>query len=95
MLEALQRLAGMRDISELTALAEELADDFTIDHRLTLGDAIATAWGLRSLDIATIARPVIPVADLVTEGGAAVLVPLAEFSTVVIDAAPGMAPYFS
>ncbi len=95
LLEAMQRLAGMRDISELTALAEELADEFTIDHRLTLGNAIATAWGLRSIDLATIARPVIPVADLVTEDGAAVLVPRAAFSTVVIEVAPGMAPYFS
>lgn len=95
MLEALQRLAGMRDISELTALAEELSDEFTIDHRLTLGNAIATAWELRSLDLASIARPVIPVAFFETEEGASVLVPQAAFSTVVVDAAPGMAQYFS
>jgi LCP family protein required for cell wall assembly len=94
-LQAMQRLAGMRDVSELTALVEELADEFTIDHALTLGSAIATAWELRSIDVATIARPVIPVADFVTEDGARVLVPRASFSSVVVDAAPHMARFFS
>jgi LCP family protein required for cell wall assembly len=95
LLQAMGRLSGMRDISELTALAEELADEFTIDDGLALSEAIDIAWGLRSIDVGSIARPVIPVEDFVTEGGASVLTPRATFSSVVIAANPAMARYFT
>ena len=95
LLQAMGRLSEMRDISELTALAEELADEFTIDDGLALGEAIDIAWGLRSIDLANIARPVIPVADFVTEDGASVLTPRATFASVVIAASPAMARYFA
>ena len=94
-LQALQRVAAMSDISELAALVELLADDFVVDATLGLPEAIARAWNLRSLDVAAIARPAIPVADYIDPDGRWVLVPRATFESVVVAANPALAPLFA
>jgi hypothetical protein len=85
----------MSDISELTAIVEELADDFTIDDGLGLSEAISRAWSLRTLDLGSIARPVLPVADYIDPEGRWVLVPRATFESLVVAANPLLAPYFA
>jgi LCP family protein required for cell wall assembly len=57
-----------------------IAPHLTIDDQLSLGDAAAWAWSMRSADIRTAE---IPVADHVTSGGAAVLVPTVDIPTFV------------
>jgi LCP family protein required for cell wall assembly len=94
-LQAMSRVAQMRDISELTALAEELASGFIIDDGLTLSDAVSTAWDLRGLDLTEIARPALPVANYVDPQGRWVLVPQATFESIVVAANPNLAPYFT
>lgn len=93
--QALARLKAFRDISELTALVEELSAAFTIDNQLSLGQAIGTAWSLRSLDLARIVRPVLEVANYIDPRGAYVLVPTKSFEEVMIDADPSAAELFA
>ncbi|HAX81838.1 MAG TPA: hypothetical protein DCY40_04645 [Actinobacteria bacterium] len=95
LLQAMGKVTEMHDISELAALAAELASEFAIDDGITLASAVATAWELRRLDIAGIARPVLPVADYVDPDGRWVLVPRATFESIVVAANPLLAPYFS
>lgn len=93
-IETMRRLKDMHDISELSALIEDLAGQFTIDDGLSLTRAISTAWSLRSLDMTRIARPTLPVAFATDEAGRSVLIPQATFESVVVAANPGLARYF-
>ncbi|MEK7252633.1 MAG: LCP family protein, partial [Actinomycetota bacterium] len=93
-IQALGRLAGMGDVSELTALIEQLASSFTVDEGLSLTEAVSTAWNLRSLNIAAIARPTIPVTLTIDDGGRSVLIPQATFASIVSTANPSLAQFF-
>jgi len=93
-IQALGRLKKYSDISELTELAEELSDSFTIDDSLTLGQAIGITWSLRSLDLSTIVRPVLEVANFVAPDGAYVLVPTKSFEEIIVEADPTAAALF-
>ena len=93
-IQALSRLKKYRDISDLTSLAEELSDSFTIDDSLTLGQAIGITWSLRSLDLTTIVRPVLEVANFIAPSGAYVLVPTTSFEEVIVAADPTAAVLF-
>lgn len=93
-IQALERLSELRDVSQLTALVEELAPEFALDEGLTLGQVVSLVWDLRSLDPAGITRPTIPVADYVDPQGRWVLVPRAVFRDVLLAANPALAPYF-
>lgn len=86
LLEALRRLKRFSSVTDLGNLVEDLAGTFTIDEGLTLGNAISLAWSLRSIDLDSVRRPVIPVADYVTDGGAYVLLPQASFADVLAAA---------
>jgi anionic cell wall polymer biosynthesis LytR-Cps2A-Psr (LCP) family protein len=78
-IQALVRLKGMRNISELAGLVDDLADAFVIDERLGLGDAVSLAWELRSLDVDRIVRFVIPTQGMLAPAGESVLRPLEPF----------------
>lgn len=91
LLEALSRLKAFRSVTEFSALVEDLSDTFTIDERLTLGNAIGLAWDMRAINIAAIQRPAIPAATFVTDAGAIVLLPQASFAEVLESAYPGAA----
>jgi LCP family protein required for cell wall assembly len=93
-IQALGRVKRFTDISELTALVEELSDAFAIDDGLSLGQAIGTAWSLRSIDLESISRPVLEVANFIAPGGAYVLVPTMSFEEVLVAADPGAAALF-
>ncbi len=91
LLEALGRLKSFRSVTEFGALVEDLGGTFTIDEGLSLGDAINLAWDMRGIDVGSIKRPTIPVADYVTSGGAYVLLPQASFAEVLESAHAGAA----
>lgn len=91
LLEALRRLKGFGSLTEFGALVEDLAGTFSIDEGLSLGDAVGLAWSMRGIDIASIKRPSIPVADYITDGGAYVLLPQASFTEVLESAYAGAA----
>ncbi|HSM02476.1 MAG TPA: LCP family protein [Acidimicrobiia bacterium] len=93
--QALSRVKRFTDISELTALVEDLSNTFTIDDNLSLGQAIGTAWSLRSLDLSTIVRPVLEVANYIDPYGRYVLVPTKSFEEVVVAADPSAASLFA
>jgi LCP family protein required for cell wall assembly len=89
LIDMLLELKQLRSITDLTALAEDLAGAFTLDEGLSLGTAIGIAWDLRGLDVAAIIQPEIPVGDHTTPGSAMVLVPLATFAEVLESAGVG------
>ena len=93
-MQALARLKGFGSISELTSLVEELSNDFAIDDGLSLRDAVGFAWDLRSVDLETLVRPVIPVANYVDPAGEYVLLPTESFHDVLIAADPGAITLF-
>jgi LCP family protein required for cell wall assembly len=91
MLEALRRLKGFGSLTEFGALVEDLAGTFSIDEGLSLGNAVNLAWDMRGINVASIKRPTIPVADYVTDAGAYVLLPQASFAEVLESAYAGAA----
>jgi LCP family protein required for cell wall assembly len=93
-IEVLGRLQGLNDVSELSALIEELAASFTIDEGLSLSSAVSAAWSLKSLDMTEIARPVLPVAFSADTFGRSVLIAQATFESIVVAANPDLAQYF-
>lgn len=93
-MQALARLKEFGSISEFTGVVEQLSDSFAIDDGLSLRDAIRFAWDLRSLDLAAIVRPVIPVANYVDPTGAYVLIPTESFHDVLVAADPEAASLF-
>jgi LCP family protein required for cell wall assembly len=72
-IQGLVRLKDFRDVSELNALADDLAGTFLVDDGLRLGDAVRLAWDLRSLDVSRIVRPVIPTRGMLSPLGESVL----------------------
>lgn len=94
-IQALSRVKNFTDISELTALVEDLSNAFVVDDNLTLGQAIGTAWSLRSLDLTAIVRPVLEVANFIAPDGAYVLVPTKLFEEVIVAADPSAATLFT
>jgi LCP family protein required for cell wall assembly len=91
LLEALRRLKGFGSVAEFGALVEDLAGAFSIDEGLSLSEAIDLAWSMRGIDVGSIKRPTIPVADYVTDNGAYVLLPQASFAEVLESAYAGAA----
>lgn len=90
LIQALVKLKSYQNVTEFATAVETLTDAFTIDDDLTLWDAIALAWSQRGLDPNSIDRPVIPVRDYITEGGAYVLIPTAEFQDVLAAVYPNV-----
>jgi len=94
-IQALGRLESLTDISEFTALVEDLTNAFTVDDNLTLAQAIGTAWSLRSIDLTGIVRPVLEVANYIDPEGRYVLVPTKSFEEVIVAADPSAASLFA
>jgi LCP family protein required for cell wall assembly len=79
-----------RSMPGINAIVESLANEFTLDDQLGVGDAIALAWSLRSLDADEITRISIPVKDFTAEDGALVLVPTVSFSDLLNNERPDL-----
>lgn len=94
LLQALERVAEMRDVSELAALVEDVAPSLTVDDDLDLGTVISTAWNLRGrADAVRTAQ--IPVVDFTDPLGRAVLRATQSFTDVLIEASPEFAPWLT
>ena len=76
-------MPGCRASSGLTRFAASLSDAFTLDDRLSLGNAVDLAWNNRHLSADEVVRMSIPVRDFVTSGGAQVLLPTTPFPEVL------------
>ena len=64
----LARLKEMRSPAALAGIAESLGDTVVLDESLSMGDAVAMAWDLRSAPPSTIRRIIVPTEPAVTPG---------------------------
>jgi LCP family protein required for cell wall assembly len=87
-LQMLAKLRSFDSVGDLTGKIGALTQFFTFDDQLGISDAISIAWGLRDLNLNTIIRIEIPVADHLTPGGAQVLVPTTSFNELLDVAYP-------
>ena len=60
MFAMLAKLKTMRDPTTLGAIAGDVGDSLVLDHSLSMGDAVAMVWDLRSVSASRIRRLVIP-----------------------------------
>ncbi len=63
----LAKLKSMRSPADLAGLAGSLGDTIVLDESLSMGDAVAMAWDLRSVPSSRIRRLVVPTEPAVTE----------------------------
>jgi LCP family protein required for cell wall assembly len=83
LIDMMGRLADFSSPGSLAALAGALAPHITVDDELTLSDAVDLAWAMRSLGRGAIDELEVPVADHITDTGAAVLVPTRPVADIV------------
>jgi hypothetical protein len=69
MFAMLSRLKAMRSPVALAGIAESVGDMVVLSDSLSMGDAMAMAWGLRSLPSASIRRIIVPTEPTVTPDG--------------------------
>ncbi|MEN8234832.1 MAG: LCP family protein [Actinomycetota bacterium] len=89
-IELAKKLKTFDSPSDLAAKVEGLSNAFTVDDGLGLADAIALAWSLRELDVATINRLVVPVRMTRTEAGQSILRAVAPFDEVLAERYPSL-----
>ena len=82
-LQMLTKLRSFDSVGDLTGKIRSLTEFFTFDDQLGMSEAISSAWNLRDIDLGTIVRFEIPVADHQTAGGAQVLVPIKSFNEIL------------
>ncbi|MEA3502616.1 MAG: LCP family protein [Actinomycetota bacterium] len=75
----LAKLKSMRSPADLAGLAGGLGDAIVLDESLSMGDAVAMAWDLRSVPSSRIRRIVVPTEPAVTEDGSFALRGLVPF----------------
>ena len=69
MFAMLARLKTMRSPAALSGLAGSLGDAIVLDDSLSMGDALAMAWDLRSMPSSSIRRIVVPTQPVATADG--------------------------
>ena len=69
MFAMLAKMKAMRSPTALAGIAESVGDSVSLSESLSMGDAIAMAWDLRSVPPSTIRRLVVPTESVVTEDG--------------------------
>jgi LCP family protein required for cell wall assembly len=77
------RVRQFESPGELSTVVASVADAFTLDDGLGLGEAIDLAWSLRDLDPNKIERVSIPVETYRTDNGALVLLPTESISSLL------------
>jgi len=87
LLQLLGKLKGFDSVTSLGALAGDLAGTFVLDDTLSLPDAVALAWSLRSLRPEAVHTLTIPTVSA-SHDGVYVLLPARPFARVLIDAYP-------
>lgn len=89
-LELMSRVKDFESPAELSAIVASVADAFTLDDGLGLGEAIDLAWSLRGIDPTQIVRVSIPVKTFRTDNGALVLVPTEPFASLLHNVYPDL-----
>ena len=89
-LALLDKLKTFDSPSDLARIVEDLAEAFTLDDRLGVGEAIALAWNLRNLEIANINRLEVPVVYATTKQGQSVLRAIRPFDEVLAELYPNL-----
>ena len=82
----LSMMGSLGDFSspqDITSVAQSLAPYVTVDASLSLLDAVGLAWTMRDLGSGSVEELDIPVSDVTTDSGAAVLVPAVDIAGVV------------
>lgn len=79
MFAMLSRIKQMRSPASLSGLAESVGDAVVLDETLSMGEALAMAWELRSLSASAVRRIVIPTEPVVTADGSFALRATAPF----------------
>ena len=69
MFAMLARLKEMRSPASLAGVVESVGDTIVLDEALSMGDAVAMAWGMRDLSAARIRRIIVPTEPVVTTDG--------------------------
>jgi len=69
MFAMLARLKAMRSPTTLAGIAGSLGDTVSLDDSLSMGDAVAMAWDLRSVPSSRIRRIVVPTEPVITSDG--------------------------
>jgi hypothetical protein len=77
------RVRQFESPGELSTVVASVADAFTLDDGLGLGEAIDLAWSLRDLDPNKIERVSIPVETYRTDNGALVLLPTESIASLL------------
>jgi LCP family protein required for cell wall assembly len=89
-LQLFAKLKAFDSPSDLANKVEELTEAFTLDSGLGAGDAIALAWSLRALDIASINRLEVPVVYATTRQGQSVLRATMPFDEILAELYPNL-----
>ncbi len=89
-LALMTRIKTFESPAELASVVAPVADAFTLDDGLGLGQAIDIAWDLRDIDPSAIARISIPVETYRTDTGALVLLPTEAFQSLLADVYPDL-----
>lgn len=82
-LALMRRVKGFESPAELANVIGSVADAFTLDDGLGLGEAIDLAWNLRDIDPEEVERISIPVQTYRTDSGALVLLPTETFANLL------------
>ncbi len=81
----LSRLKAMRSPTAVAGIAESLGDTIALDESLSMGDAVAMVWDLRSVPSSRIGRIVVPTEPAVTTDGSFALRATVPFRTLLED----------
>jgi len=87
LLQLLGKLKGFDSVTSLGALGGALAGTFVLDDTLSLPDAVALAWSLRSLRPEAVHTLTIPTVSS-SRNGVFVLLPARPLARVLVDAYP-------
>lgn len=79
MVAMLKRMSAMRSPAALAGVAEEVADSVALSESLSMGEAVAMAWGLRDVPPGSIRRIVVPTEPVVMADGSFALRPIVPF----------------
>ncbi len=89
-LQLVDKLKSFDSPTDLARKVNELSEAFVLDNRLGITAAIALAWSVRDLDVATINRLEIPVVYATTTSGQSVLRATAPFDEVLAELYPNL-----
>lgn len=86
----MSRVKQFESPAELSTVVGSVADAFTLDEGLSLGEAIDLAWDLRDIDPKEIEKVSIPVETYRTDTGALVLLPKEPFQSLLTAIYPDL-----